>query len=1091
MENENETDEEIKEDKINWINLKPLLYAKSSYESAINYLKPKIFNEFNSYITDIYIHKIRTYYLTNKNKTIVSSGPNSKEKNVEEILSEIAVHQNFDSISKNPNYKKFLFFFRENNDYMIKLLKCLDKNSDLVPFFCHFFYNNFFSENGNEEILYIIYLLLEQEIDDMNTPSFYSFLHNTFLGEFLEEFANKSEIKNYIEIVLNNMIRDINEKNSNYYSLSIISTTSSHKQISKEKNTFIEFINFTKQTTDGVFGASKTSNILKTKTNSFLKRNTTIRHVAHNEIIVDEHIEGLLLPEFFISIDKNSIKKYMEKEKSEDMKNFFLKHIRLINESNNPNFYNNKEYHKRLKKINILSRSSFEQYKAGYLLITKFISELLTNLENVALIPYEIRAICKFIYILVKKKFKNLSKMHINSLVSRFLFYKLIFPVLENPDINNLGSLSIISINTRKNLRNISLILDSLVKGELFCSEQNANLTIFNKFIITNYKRINTIIEKIVNVSIPKKLEKLSEQFYDSDDFCLDKVVRSPDDINYKDDSNKFMNKYKYICFEVNNFISIYTVVHCYQNLFFDSPQLKSLFEEITKEIPNMKGNSNFHYYFITNQDYESDINQLYTFNQNIEKYKNIKKCIKYIFSNLELPFWKYKDFNTLQTFEFLEKHIFLYTGKNDSELKFCISYIIKKIKSLEEQYQKDNFQLLYNEIKQELENSIKYFKEYKNFLEQIYNNIFRLKKMKKYYEQEYAKAKNTYLNIKAMLYIEKDATKICLMQETDYNKMFYTDEQQKNEEYMVIAKQEVCPHKKYMDILKSRNNNNIQNVKWKEENHHFNNIKEFCKKFLTYANMMAEKVNSNSFGPRKNYANLNIFSDNKDEEDELDEDFTKVNSLRNLLEAYMGYIKVNIYHHDFFLKMDDKDKDKVVNIIWNYILNYFCNTIYETQSLYVNECFIIRCGILINLIKPVNLSIKEEVLDENILKKIEASIKHIDDLRTPKRIIEQFTNVVNLINYLFEFTICELHVEAGEILPLIIYNIVRAQPKNFIFNVYFTNFFISDNDLLGGVGYNMAQAESSINFLNKIEAKQLGISQKEFNKLFFSLNKK
>ena len=74
MENENETDEEIKEDKINWINLKPLLYAKSSYESAINYLKPKIFNEFNSYITDIYIHKIRTYYLTNKNKTIVSSG---------------------------------------------------------------------------------------------------------------------------------------------------------------------------------------------------------------------------------------------------------------------------------------------------------------------------------------------------------------------------------------------------------------------------------------------------------------------------------------------------------------------------------------------------------------------------------------------------------------------------------------------------------------------------------------------------------------------------------------------------------------------------------------------------------------------------------------------------------------------------------------------------------------------------------------------------------------------------------------------------------------------------------------------------------
>ena len=120
-------------------------------------------------------------------------------------------------------------------------------------------------------------------------------------------------------------------------------------------------------------------------------------------------------------------------------------------------------------------------------MIIKFITNFLTQLENDTIVPFTIKVICNCIYILVKQKFKDISRFELNNFVGRFLFDKLIFPVLINPERNDIGKDRLISLATRKNLFNIYLILKNLVKGELFNAEKQTNLVIFNKFIYIRY----------------------------------------------------------------------------------------------------------------------------------------------------------------------------------------------------------------------------------------------------------------------------------------------------------------------------------------------------------------------------------------------------------------------------------------------------------------------------------------------------------------------------------------------------------------------------------------------------------------------------
>ena len=188
-----------------WANLKLFLQDKSSLEASIDLLKTKTVEQFSSKCREIYQKKIEIQLMTERNRRLIRQGVKSIDFSNFGGQYEVS-----DGISGLPTdaIQTFLFLFRENNDLMLKLIENIDskKIEILVPFLCHFFYENFYTENmEQDEIIYLVYLLLEKEIDKLIVPSEHDFLDDSFLAQFLKEMGSRYEIKSYIDIILNDL----------------------------------------------------------------------------------------------------------------------------------------------------------------------------------------------------------------------------------------------------------------------------------------------------------------------------------------------------------------------------------------------------------------------------------------------------------------------------------------------------------------------------------------------------------------------------------------------------------------------------------------------------------------------------------------------------------------------------------------------------------------------------------------------------------------------------------------------------------------------------------------------------------------------
>ena len=103
-----------------------------------------------------------------------------------------------------------------NNPYIIyKIISNANKDdikNNLANFFMHNFYDCILSENYIEDnLMYIIYLLLKEEIDklsDVNHSE--TFLKNSPCGIFLDHLCEKIDIKSFIKLNVLNVLENLN-----------------------------------------------------------------------------------------------------------------------------------------------------------------------------------------------------------------------------------------------------------------------------------------------------------------------------------------------------------------------------------------------------------------------------------------------------------------------------------------------------------------------------------------------------------------------------------------------------------------------------------------------------------------------------------------------------------------------------------------------------------------------------------------------------------------------------------------------------------------------------------------------------------------
>jgi len=346
------------------------------------------------------------------------------------------------------------------------------------------------------------------------------------------------------------------------------------------------------------------------------------------------------MSKYVAELNIEAFKKFAENAKKENKNNLYNYYTELINdikEKDDKNLYSNTILMRDMIDTNIATYMLL-YYKKNFLEVISCIKELTQNImTNILLLPNSIKYICKIISILIKNKFKDITKTEENAFISQFIIGKLLIPILSFPSQNALISEFIISGNTLKNLKILTYILKKLFLGELFYNNSDENnFTPFNWFFIKEMENIFDFFEKTINVKLPIFIEK-----YINDEL--------PKDYSYDffEENNEEFCTFISVCFTIDNLEHLVKGLENSDNFFKNNnnskiSKLKRAFTKIkTNSIINeIKKNEKKYIDYVIIDNEENEKNK-----KNEKKKQSIEQKKNYYLYN-ELIFPKnYKDF--------------------------------------------------------------------------------------------------------------------------------------------------------------------------------------------------------------------------------------------------------------------------------------------------------------------------------------------------------------------------------------------------------------------------------------------------------------
>ena len=148
-----------------------------------------------------------------------SNSDNKATPNPEVILKEyILVKNNYDYLSElNTFIPKLLSYLWDDPKLVANLLMNADHSDTekyLAPLICNNYFENILSSNYIEDpLLYVIYLLLDEEISQINDiKESNTFLNDTQCSLLLGQLIEKNDVKDFFKLILEDIIENIGTK---------------------------------------------------------------------------------------------------------------------------------------------------------------------------------------------------------------------------------------------------------------------------------------------------------------------------------------------------------------------------------------------------------------------------------------------------------------------------------------------------------------------------------------------------------------------------------------------------------------------------------------------------------------------------------------------------------------------------------------------------------------------------------------------------------------------------------------------------------------------------------------------------------------
>ena len=758
------------------------------------------------------------------------------------------------------------------------------------------------------------------------------------------------------------------------------------------------------------------------------------------------------------------------------------------NSSSSTNKYDNDEFLSELDNDEKIKKVYLENFYCVIEIINKIISNILDNLYY---LPYSVKCLCKIISILIKKKFPQFNVIERNKFIGRFFFSKLFLPFLMNPGFEALITNYLISQKTLKNLLEISKILVKFYSGQLFPNDEiHSYYTPFNIYFIEKMPDIINIFEEIQNVTLPNYIERLLNDEL-PEDFKFNYFNENPDEIIFHrsicftiDDVSIIiktigLNKEMYFTDQINFGLKKTYEKLCSNNSQFliseiskkqilkrnlslrEERSFKFLIDKTDKD-KNNKNNQNSSllpkkYYFLvsdilTNEKYEKIFNieqkesnfgseefkrvqnETEMVHNNIIRVKNSICCILYNYQYLNKKDFSKNNINdTKSIFNEIKKYIESdnYIVDDSIPTQWYLNSLFEYMKKIPQKYKDNDYELLYNEIENDINESIKIL----NFdtISVIHEKINYAKRLKNNYEKKKKSIKKIKLNEKINRIIEKEAIPITFY--FDYNKNLF-----KIEKANINIKE-----LQFMDDFV------IEDTKKKCM---------ICKTIKIFTNEFPDLTKYQSF------QDIDLF--------ELEKNL----SIPERLEEYLDIIKEHVTKKQFF---NEKNLDMKMDKIYDYIFRKLYDKIFPKENQIDDRIF--RQCVILTWIKPEHfIENKTNYVFDGFLPDVNDYLKKLEKQKSPRKKFNYMSKIFESIRNLVKFNGDDILAGVDDQMPILNYALIKARPLRIFSNCKFMELYIGkkknkkeDNELI--------QLLSLCEYINNMSySKLLNVTKEEYD---------
>ena len=991
-------------------------------------------------------------------------------------------------------------FFKEMNTYIPRLLLYLwsqpktvsdilslgDKNlvkEHLAPFIVNNFYENIISSNYIEDnLMYVIALLLKKEINELNSEEdSATFLEETSCGYVLEQLRAKNDIKYFFK----NIISSVLKKMEVDYSGSDINLNVKQIQEKYQK---------TKEELDKLY--KKTGKKKKIIDNEFYRKIIISNVFSYQEedneggfLIPKDNIDPKLFNSKYIpDVTKSELEnKKQSFENDKNMKEYCDFNIKKCEKDDS---YGNQ---KLLQNIfdSPISKEVLASYQIEFSKIINLINKLIQNLLNdLYLLPYSVKCICKIIFLLINKKFKNISEAQKNAFIAKFFFNKLFAPIFESPGLGASVDDIIISETTKHNATIINLVLKKLVSGRLFETEidSDSDYTPLNWFFLDQMPEVFRFFENITKVTLPNFIEKL-----------INDELPTNFELDYFTENKEEVISHISICFTLFDLDALLTSIDKNKTKIFEEekeiPGLKPLrltfekllgdncsklmkklkekkeYEKIKEEIKNKKkdkveykevdGREILKYFLITELITNKQYTKLFEIEQEKANFsiKELKKTeteeeinknniikVKNFFANLLYNFRTLvkTDFdqgtisNTNSILQEIKKYIkssdFVIDGSIPSE--WYASSLLEYLKKLPEELSRNDFEELYKEMENDINNSIKELDF--EALSVCLGKAKYAKRVKINYEQTYKHILNIDLNEKVQKIIEKEFIPVEIHYK--YNK--------KEKEFFIEEKTNIKENS--LDLL-----DNAIFEEGSEKKNICKTIKLFTKRFpdLVKGQILYDKTLT---------------------------DMDKEMKLNENLQKYFEIIKKKIEKE---LKNVDENELKDINDkIYDYVMEKIYEKIYPIEP-DPDDNQIFRKCVLLSWVEPKHfLAKKTNYIFDSFLPDVIEFFGKLDTEKSPRVKFIYMKKIFLAINDVLRFNGRDGQAGVDDQMPILNYSFIKARPQNISSNYKFMNIFIGKNKNRSE-GSQLTQISGICEHVINLTYEQLnGVTKEEFD---------